>query len=155
MATMDPREAERDCFVCRKHRGEIAVPGGAIYEDEVVYAGHAALPPDGEPAYLGWLFAEPKRHAAGLADLTDEEARSLGLLVTRLARALRAVTDAEHIHELVLGHDVAHLHVHVIPRYPGTPREFWGTRVDEWPGAPRGDAQQVAALCERLRGRVG
>ncbi len=23
-----------DCFICRKHRGEISVPGGAIYEDE-------------------------------------------------------------------------------------------------------------------------
>jgi hypothetical protein len=26
-----------DCFVCQKHRGQITVPGGAVYEDEVVY----------------------------------------------------------------------------------------------------------------------
>jgi len=32
-----------DCFVCRKHRGEVVVPGGAIYEDDLVYAGHAQI----------------------------------------------------------------------------------------------------------------
>lgn len=30
-----------ECFVCQKHRGEIIIPGGAIYEDHLVYAGHA------------------------------------------------------------------------------------------------------------------
>jgi hypothetical protein len=59
-----------DCFICRKHRGDIAVPGGAVYEDDLVYAGHAALP-EGEPtAYLGFLLVEPKRHVAGLPGLT-------------------------------------------------------------------------------------
>jgi len=38
-----------------------------------------------------------------------------------------------------------------VPRYPGTPREYWGVRVDEWPGAPRGDLEEIADLCERLR----
>jgi hypothetical protein len=31
------KEDSSDCFVCRKHRGEIGVPGGAIYEDALVY----------------------------------------------------------------------------------------------------------------------
>ncbi len=44
-----------------------------------------------------------------------------------------------------------HIHVWVVPRYPGTPREYWGMRVDEWPEAPRGGAEEVAALCERVR----
>src|SRR6266571_4995755 len=26
-----------DCFICRKHRGEIVIPGGAIHEDELLY----------------------------------------------------------------------------------------------------------------------
>ena len=44
-----------------------------------------------------------------------------------------------------------HLHLHLIPRYPGAPREYWGMRVDEWPDAPRGEAAEIAALCEQLR----
>jgi diadenosine tetraphosphate (Ap4A) HIT family hydrolase len=51
----------------------------------------------------------------------------------------------------VVGHGAPHLHLHLIPRYPGTPREFWWTRVDEWPDAPRGDAGAIAALAERVR----
>lgn len=57
---------------------------------------------------------------------------------------------AEHVYEFVLGDNVPHFHVHIVPRYPGTPREYWGTRVDEWPDAPGGGPQEIAALCERV-----
>ena len=46
------------------------------------------------------------------------------------------------------------LHIDVIPRHRGAPREFWGARVDEWPDAPRGDEQAVEALEARLRARL-
>jgi diadenosine tetraphosphate (Ap4A) HIT family hydrolase len=140
-----------ECFVCRKHRGEIPEPGGAIYDDDVVRAGHAGLGPDGEPAYLGYLFVEPKRHAAGLGDLTNHEAEALGLLVTRLSRALRQSQNAVHVYAFVLGDNVPHLHVHLVPRYPETPPEYWGLAVTDWPDAPRGGAAEIAALCDRLR----
>jgi histidine triad (HIT) family protein len=143
-----------DCFVCRKHRGDILVPGGAIYQDDLVYAGHGAIPEGQSTAYLGCLFVEPKRHTPGLAELTDKEARALGLLVTRLSRALKSSEKAEHIYSFVLGDHVPHLHIWVLPRYPGTPQEYWGMRVAEWPEAPGGDAQKIAAVCERLRAQL-
>jgi hypothetical protein len=43
------------------------------------------------------------------------------------------------------------VHVHVLPRYPGAPREYWGVRVDEWPDAPRGGPAEMADVCARLR----
>ena len=140
-----------DCFVCRKHRGEISIPGGAIYEDDLVYASHVQIPEGQATAYLGYLMVEPRRHAAGLADLTDAEAQAMGLMVTRLSRALTAVMEAEYIYSFVLGHRAAHLHVHVVPRYPGAPREYWGVHVDEWPDAPHGGPKEIARLCARLR----
>jgi histidine triad (HIT) family protein len=144
-------EPTADCFVCRKQRGEIVEPGGAILDDLLLRAGHM-IPPDGEGSvYLGWVLIEPRRHAPGLADLTADEARAVGLATSRLARALLNVLGAEHVYSFVLGHHVPHLHVHVVPRYPGTPREYWGLRVDEWPEAPTGSAEAVADLAERLR----
>lgn len=140
-----------ECYVCRKQRGLEPIPGGALYEDDLVYASHAQIRLGHDTAYLGYLMAETRRHVPGLAELTDEEAQALGLLVAKLSRALKAVLNAEHVYAFVLGDRVPHLHVHVVPRYPGAPPEYWGVKVDEWPDAPRGDEAAIASLVERLR----
>ena len=33
---------------------------------------------------------------------------------------------------------------------PGTPREFWGTAVTDWPEAPKGNDAEITALCQRI-----
>ncbi len=143
-----------DCFVCHKHRGDVHVPGGVIFEDELVYASHSIIPEGHDSVYLGWAFVEPKRHAPGLGDLTDAEARAFGLTTIRLSRALLAATGAEHVYAAVLGHHVPHLHIHLIVRYPNTPREHWGLNVVEWSEAPRGREPEIAALADRIRGAL-
>jgi histidine triad (HIT) family protein len=140
-----------ECFVCRKHRGEISVPGGVIYEDDLIYVSHAQPWGDEEDHYLGHLFVEPKRHAPGLADLTEEEAQAIGLHTTRLARALMHTEGVEHVYSFVIGDGVPHVHIHVIGRYPGAPREYWGPKVDEWPQAPRGGETEIEQVTARIR----
>ena len=130
------------------------MPGGPVGVDELVIVSHLTpLAPgrDGGPVYLGHLFVEPRRHAPGLADLTDPEARAVGLWCTRASRALREVAGADQVYVAVLGNRVAHLHVHLLARYPGTPRKFWGLNADEWSGAERGTESQVADFVARLR----
>jgi hypothetical protein len=39
----------------------------------------------------------------------------------------------------------------VVPRYPDTPREYWGVRLSQWPDAPRGGIDAITAICNRLR----
>lgn len=140
-----------ECLVCRKHRGETALPGGAIYEDELVFISHAPLWGDEQDHYLGHLFIEPKRHVAELAGLSEAEAQAIGLHTSRAARALMAIAGVEHGYAFVIGDGVPHVHVHVIGRYPGAPREYWGPRVDDWPEAPRGGEAEIARLAARLR----
>jgi histidine triad (HIT) family protein len=138
------------CFVCRKHRGEEAVPGGPIYEDDLVYSSHIYHPDNTNP-YLGHLIVEPKRHAVGLADLEEDEAMAVGALAARASRALRA-EGAEWVYAVVLGHHIPHLHLHLLPRYPGTPREFWNPMtIDDWEGSKHGGPEEIADLVERLR----
>jgi diadenosine tetraphosphate (Ap4A) HIT family hydrolase len=105
-------------------------------------------------AYLGTLFVEPLRHVSGVAELSDAEAERIGLVSTRLARALKQSEKAEHVYVFVLGHHVDHLHVWLVPRYPGTPPEYWAMRVAEWPDAPLGGPDEIAALCERIRAQL-
>lgn len=126
-------------------------PRGVLFEDELVYAGHAYRSAEQVSAYRGCLVAEPKRYAAGLGDLTDREAGALRRLVTRLARALKEVTGPEHVYSFVLGDGLAHLHVVLAPRYVGTSREHWGVPLREWPDAPRVGEDKMRSLVVRLR----
>ncbi len=131
------------------------MPGGPVAEDDLVLVSHAVAPDalgrEGTRAYLGHLIVEPRRHAPGLADLTGAEARSVGLWSALASRALRDVAGAEHVYAAVIGDAVPHLHVQLTARFPGTPREYWWTRVKEWPDAPRGDTTEIAALVGKLR----
>jgi histidine triad (HIT) family protein len=140
-----------ECLVCRKHRAEISVAGGVIYEDDLISISHAQLWGDEKDHYLGHLFVEPKRHVPELAELTEEEAQAIGLYTSRVARALMHSEGAEHVYSFVLGDGVPHVHVHVIGRYPGAPREFWGSKVDEWPDAPRGGEAEIEQVSGRVR----
>lgn len=141
-----------ECFVCAKHAMGGSALGGVLFENDLVYSGHAHA--TGGAVYRGYLVAEPKRHVAGLGDLSDEEAGALGQLVNRLARALKDVAGAEHVYSFVIGHGPPHLHVVLAPRYPGTPLEYWGLRLREWPEAPRVDDDEMRVLVTSLRRHV-
>jgi histidine triad (HIT) family protein len=143
---------QTECFICRKHRGDELVPGGAILDEALVFASHGYHPERNADAYLGHVVVEPKRHTPGVDDLTDEEAAAVGVALTRVARAIKASEGAEHIYVAVIGHHMQHLHVHLIPRYPGTPPEFWDPfRVDEAPGANHGGPDAIVPVAGRIR----
>jgi diadenosine tetraphosphate (Ap4A) HIT family hydrolase len=97
------------------------------------------------------LFVETKRHAPGIADLTPEEAAAIAVHATHLARALLETLGQVHVYSFVIGDRVPHFHLHLIGRYPQAPREFWGARVDEWPGAPKGGEAEIALVVARIR----
>jgi histidine triad (HIT) family protein len=142
------------CFICDKHEDMGSVPGGVIAQDEHVVLSHLPLvTPQGkaESVYLGRLLVEPRRHVEELGELTADEAASLGRMAARAAAALRDPGGAEHVYAAVISDAVKHIHLHLLPRYPGTPREYWWVRLDEWPDAPMGGAGDVSALADRLR----
>lgn len=139
------------CFVCQKQRGVVSVAGGVIFENDLIYISHAQIWGKETDHYLGHLFVEPKRHVAELGDLTAAEAREIGLYVSRTSKALVETLGVEHVYAFVIGDGAAHVHVHVIGRYPGAPCEYWGAKVDEWPGASRGGEVEIARVSEKVR----
>jgi histidine triad (HIT) family protein len=144
-----------DCLICREQRGDVQLPGGALFDGARVFAFHVP-PMEANPRpYLGHVLVTSRRHVAGLEDLEDDEGAAIGVAATRLARALRATLDVERVYSMVVGHAVPHLHVHLFPRYRGTPADIRWIDVDEWEGSPHGDAEEIAAVVEQLRAKLG
>ncbi len=75
----------------------------------------------------------------------------IGFYTSLVAKALVETEGAEHVYSFVIGDHVPHVHVHVIGRYPGAPREYWGPKVDEWPNAPQGSEAEISQVSDRLR----
>jgi histidine triad (HIT) family protein len=141
---------ENSCFICNKHKGTIKTAGVKIYEDEYVYVGH--IDRKGEKCYLGHIMIDLKRHVPTLGDMNIAEAKAFGVIMSRVSKALMDCENAEHVYALVSGDAVPHLHMHVKPRYPDTPKDFWAIhKLNDWPGAPMGDNQQVTELCNRIK----
>ena len=89
-------------------RGEL--PGHVVAEtDDFV----ALL--DIHPMTEGHTLCIPKREVDYYFDLTPEELSGLTLFGQRVARALEEVIDCERIAVGVLGLEVPHAHVHLVP----------------------------------------
>ena len=124
MTMMDagPRD---DCLTCRANRGELMAPGGVIYEDVLWRLEHSLEP----IPMIGWLILKPLRHVEAYADLTPDEAASLGPLARRITRAMTEVLAPARVYVCLYAEAVSHVHFHLIPRDPGMPREHWGPGV--------------------------
>ena len=138
----------RDCSICQKHRGVGPLTGQLVGRYDGFWIYHGPVDDDGH-APLGWLFIEAGRHVPYVWALSDQEAAKLGLLRTRLARAVRDILSAEYVLTFVIGLGVAHFHEHVVPRMPGTPADvpwFEGSQV-----LSKADANTVGVLVAQLR----
>jgi len=101
------------CFICRKHKGlEPSPPGGYIYEDNHWMVCHAP----GKLGPLGTLFIESRRHFLDYAEMTVEEAASLGNVLKKVYAELREYTEAERIYQLSTMEGQPHYHSWLVPR---------------------------------------
>ncbi len=107
---------EKDCIFCKILVGE--AEGSFVYRDEV-----CAAFMDIQPVNPGHLVVI--RHAASLADLKEEEGAQIFRVAQRLAAALRqSGVKCEGVNFLLADGEAAlqevfHIHLHVLPRYPG------------------------------------
>jgi len=142
-------ESEPKCLICRQVAGDVT--GGLLLDAPLVTGFHASVIPENPSPLLGHCFVSPRRHAAAWEDLDAREAAAVGVAVSRLARALGATLDLERVYTASIGHAYAHMHVHLLPRYAGTPANVPWIELDEWEGSPHGDEQAISDLAHRLR----
>ena len=79
----------------------------------------------------GWLVLVARRHITCVAEMSDEEAATLGPLIREVSRALHVVLDCEKTYVVQFAEhpDHPHVHVHVIPRARDLPTERRGPGI--------------------------
>jgi diadenosine tetraphosphate (Ap4A) HIT family hydrolase len=89
-------------------------------------------------AVEGWIVLVLRRHVTAIADLTEQEAGDLGLLIRDVSRALHATTGCAktYIAQFAEHPQHRHVHVHVIPRDPDLDDEQRGPRIFGRLGVP-------------------
>ena len=105
-----------DCFLYQKHDVEVAPPpGGYIYEGAHWLVCHA--PVDKGP--LGTLFIESRRHFLDYAEANYEEMATYRPLLKKVYAALKSLTRAERVYQVVFVDGIPHFHAWLVPRRKG------------------------------------
>lgn len=136
-------------MVCEKHQNFLKVTGEPILKREGFLLSHFPVL-DGTPANKGHLLIESIRHIVDPADLNDEEAQGLGLLIRDAIVLVRRHLEAEQAYVFRLNEKVAHFHVHIVPRYKETPTEYMGYKIMDWADFPKLDLAEVKHLSRKL-----
>ena len=133
-----------NCIFCKILADEI--PSAVVYEDDLF---RAIL--DVNPAARGHVIIFPKKHAANLFELPDEEASKILIVARKIAGALMETYHCDGVNILqnngeASGQTVFHLHVHVIPRFEGdTDHINIGWKPGETPENLQAIAEEIKA----------
>jgi histidine triad (HIT) family protein len=131
-----------NCLFCGIVAGE--VPAEIVDSDE-----HTVAFMDINPATTGHALVVPRRHAADLMEVSDDDLEHTMRAARRLAQRIDAALHPDGFNVLnacgpAAWQTVFHYHLHVVPRYEDDPLEL--------PWIPReGAPDEIAALAERIR----
>ena len=131
-----------ECVFC-------AIVTGAASAERVAEDDHTVSFMDINPVNPGHVLTVPRRHAADIWDLTEQEAANLMAATRRVCDQIRSVLAPPGLDLFVAngeagGQTVFHVHVHSIPRWPG---DAW---TDPWTPT-LGDPGEIGAVAIRLR----
>ncbi|MCA9340948.1 HIT domain-containing protein [Candidatus Saccharibacteria bacterium] len=116
------------------------IPSFKVYEDDLTYAFL-----DIHPIQPGHVLVIPKKQVEFVWDLDGESYLALMTTVKKTAQHMKNVLEVPFIGEMVVGVDVPHAHVHLVPF----------TKVEQFRNVPDmsaiPDNQALLAMAEKLR----
>lgn len=98
------------CIFCKIVSKEI--PSKIVYEDE-----HYLAFLDIKPLSKGHILVIPKKHYETFLDMPPEEEKNLFAKVQEISKNVKERLGAQLIFLLVMGEEIPHTHVHIIPYY--------------------------------------
>jgi histidine triad (HIT) family protein len=125
----------QDSIFTKIVKGEI--PCCKVYEDDLTLAFM-----DINPVHPGHLLVITKEQIEFVWDLSDELYQALMLTCKKVALRMREVLPEQYVHMRVIGTDVPHTHVHLIPF----------DQTADFKAEPNlsADRAEVAAIAEKL-----
>ena len=114
------------------------IPAHKVYEDDR----HLAFL-DVAPIQPGHVLVVPKREVPYLFDLPADEHEALWRVVRTVGQGLRKATGCRRVCVMVVGWEVPHVHVHLVPT----------SRAEDFPVPPKTKPtpEQLAATAEGIR----
>ena len=114
-----------DCVFCKIVAGKI--PCEKVYENE-----YCLVFLDIKPVNKGHLLIIPKRHYADMLETPENVVSKIFAKSKVLMKGVKDAMKADYVAVSVVGMDVRHFHVHLIPRYLNDGMaNFWPTKSYE------------------------
>ena len=100
------------------------IPSYKVAEDERHFAFL-----DINPVHPGHVLVIPKKEVDYIFDLSDEEYSALMLFAKRVAKAIKQAIPCRKVGVTVIGLDVPHTHVHLVPMNEGADMNFCAPKL--------------------------
>ncbi|KKQ57538.1 MAG: Histidine triad (HIT) protein [Parcubacteria group bacterium GW2011_GWA2_38_13] len=114
-----------NCIFCKIVSGEI--PCAKVYEDEKILAFL-----DIKPVNLGHVLVIPKEHYANMLETPHDIIAGIFQKSKELMISIKTAMSADFVVLSVVGIDVPHFHIHLLPRYSSDGlHNFWPTKLIE------------------------
>ncbi|MBU2561934.1 MAG: HIT family protein [Nanoarchaeota archaeon] len=107
-----------NCIFCKIVAGQI--PCAKVYEDKDTLAFLSI-----GPVHKGHVLVIPKKHHRWLWDVPAAESKELMPKLQKIAKAVEKATRCDLVVMTVVGDEVAHAHIHLIPKFHGDGLKFW------------------------------
>ena len=118
------------------------IPSYKVAEDENYYAFL-----DINPLAEGHTLVIPKRETDYIFDIDDEEYKGLFLFAKNVATAMRKVISCERIGIAVIGLEVRHAHIHLVPLKTIYDIDFKKPKL-------KFSSEEFAEIAERIKGAL-
>ncbi len=110
-----------DCVFCKIVKGEL--PTTKVYEDNYFLALLSI-----EPIAFGHTLIIPKKHVPFMPDADDATIGGIFKLAKQLIPAIKKGVGCDFIQLSVVGEEIPHFHVHLMPRYADDNMPRWPTK---------------------------
>lgn len=125
------------------------IPSYKVAEDEKHYAFL-----DINPVAPGHTLVIPKREVDYIFDLSDEEYAELQLFAKKVARAIKDVMPCQRVGVAVMGLEVPHAHIHLIPISAEKDMNFFKEKASVSPEDMKHIASKIADAVQQTHSEM-